>query len=74
MTKERLERLLYKALTWIEEENGNFFASDVGNEYEWFEEALGITRAEMEELGIAWLNDGGKNEEGEPLEEKGVEM
>ena len=74
MTRERLEKLLYNALTWIEEDNGNFFVSSVGDEYEWFEETLGITRAEMEELGIDWLNDGEDNEEDEPLENEGGEM
>lgn len=52
MTKERLETLLYNALTWIEEENGDFFAFEVDNEYEWFENNIDITEEEINELGI----------------------
>ncbi len=52
MKKARLEHLLFNALIWIEEENGDFFASEVDNEYEWFEDAIGITEEEMNELGI----------------------
>ena len=52
MEKERLRTLLYNALLWIEEENSDFFANEVGNEYEWFEETIGITEDEMNELDI----------------------
>lgn len=52
MEKERLRTLLYNALLWIEEENSDFFANEVGNEYEWFEETIGITEEEMNELDI----------------------
>ena len=57
MEKERLRTLLYNALLWIEEENSDFFANEVGNEYEWFEETIGITEEEMNELDIT-LNKG----------------
>ena len=52
MEKERLRTLLYNALLWIEEENSDFFANEVGNEYEWFEKTIGITEEEMNELDI----------------------
>jgi len=52
MEKERLRTLLYNAILWIEEENSDFFANEVGNEYEWFEETIGITEEEMNELDI----------------------
>ena len=59
MEKERLRTLLYNAIIWIEDENSDFFANEVGNEYEWFEEALGITEEEMNELEIT-LSKGGE--------------
>ena len=55
MKKDRLKTLLYNAIVWIEEENGNFFASSVGDEYKWFEQALGITKDEMKEISVDWL-------------------
>lgn len=60
MEKERLERLLYKALCWIEEENSDYFANEVDDEYQWFEDAIDITEAEMREIGIDWLNKRGE--------------
>ncbi len=53
MKKARLETLLYNAIIWIEEENADFFATEVGNEYEWFEKTIGITEKELNELDIA---------------------
>ena len=55
MKKDRLKTLLYNAIVWIEEENGDFFTSSVGDEYKWFEQALGITKDEMKEIGVDWL-------------------
>lgn len=58
MEKERLKTLLYNALIWIEEENSDFFVNEVSNEYEWFEETIGITEEDMNELEIT-LSKGG---------------
>lgn len=52
MEKSRLEKLLYNALIWIEDECADFFTAEVDNEYEWFENAIGITEEELIELGI----------------------
>ena len=68
MEKTRLKQLLYKAIKWIEDDCADFFVSEVGNEYEWFEEAIGITEKELTELGIT-LNKG--SEEDEIDEEEG---
>ena len=57
MTKERLKVLLKNAITWIDEENSDFFASEVGDEYEWYKEALGITKKELLEIGVDWIQD-----------------
>ena len=57
MTKERLKVLLKNAITWIDEENSDFFASEVGVEYEWYKEALGITKKELLEIGVDWIQD-----------------
>lgn len=46
---ERLKTLLYNALVWIDEDNGNFWDDDI-DKHEWFEKAIGITRAEMEQI------------------------
>ena len=51
MTKERLQILLKNAIVWIDEENSDFFAAEVDNEYEWYKTALGITKDELLELG-----------------------
>ena len=58
MENDKLRTLLYNAIIWIEDENSDFFANEVDNEYEWFEEALGITEEDMQELGIT-LSKGG---------------
>ena len=60
MTKERLKVLLKNAITWIDEENSDFFASEVGDEYEWYKEALGITKKELLEIGVDWIQDAPK--------------
>ena len=52
MEKARLKQLLYKAIKRIEDDCADFFVSEVGNEYEWFEDAIGITEEELTELGI----------------------
>ena len=57
MTKERLKVLLKNAIIWIDEENSDFFASEVGDEYEWYKEALGITKKELLEIGVDWIQD-----------------
>ena len=57
MTKERLKVLLKNAITWIDEENSDFFASEVGDDYEWYKEALGITKKELLEIGVDWIQD-----------------
>ncbi len=58
MEKERLRTLLYNAIIWIEDECTDYFANEVDNEYEWFEQAIGITEEDMNELGIT-LSKGG---------------
>ena len=58
MENDKLRTLLYNAIIWIEDECSNFFANEVDNEYEWFEEAIGITEEDMQELGIT-LSKGG---------------
>ena len=62
MKKTRLKQLLYKAISWIEEDCADFFVSEVGNEYEWFEDAIGITEEELTELGIT-LSKGSEEDE-----------
>ncbi len=62
MNESRLRYLLFKALLWIEEENADFFTCEVDDEYEWFEDAIGITKEEMNELGIE-LNQGENDDE-----------
>ena len=57
MKKERLKTLLYKALIWIEDECADFFVSEVDDEYEWFENAIGITKKELNELDITLNNN-----------------
>ena len=56
MDKERLQVLLRQAIVWIENESSDYFVSSVDDEYEWFEEEIGITKQELHELGIDWLN------------------
>ena len=68
MEKTRLKQLLYKAIKWIEDDCADFFVSEVGNEYQWFEDAIGITEEELTELGIT-LSKG--SEEDEIDEEEG---
>lgn len=58
MTKERLEILLKNAIVWIDEENSNYFAAEVSDEYEWYKNALGITKDELLEIGVDWIKDG----------------
>ena len=60
MKKERLKVLLYNAIVWIEEECGDFFAGESVNEYDWFEDCLGITKKELSEIGIDDLKDWSK--------------
>ena len=60
MKKERLKTLLYNALIWIEDECSDLFVSEVDDEYEWFENAIGITKKELNELDIT-LNNNIKN-------------
>ena len=62
MKKSRLEQLLYKAIKWIEDDCADFFVSEVGNEYQWFEDAIGITEEELTELGIT-LSKGSEEDE-----------
>ena len=57
MKKERLKTLLYNALIWIEDECSDFFVSEVDDEYEWFENAIGITKKELNELDITLNNN-----------------
>ena len=65
MTEERLKTLLKNAITWIDEENSDFFACEVGNEYEWYQNALDITKEELLELGIDWIKDDADNKNAE---------
>lgn len=62
MEKTRLKQLLYKAIKWIEDDCADFFVSEVGNEYQWFEDAIGITEEELTELGIT-LSKGSEEDE-----------
>ena len=62
MEKTRLKQLLYKAIKWIEDDCADFFVSEVGNEYEWFEDVIGITEEELTELGIT-LSKGSEEDE-----------
>ena len=62
MEKARLKQLLYKAIKWIEDDCADFFVSEVGNEYQWFEDAIGITEEELTELGIT-LSKGSEEDE-----------
>jgi len=59
MENDKLRTLLYNAIIWIEDECSDYFANEVDNEYEWFEQAIGITEEDMKELGIT-LSKGGK--------------
>ena len=68
MTKERLQILLKNAIVWIDEENSDFFAAEVDNEYEWYKTALGITKDELFELGVDWIKDGTQDNEEELCE------
>ena len=45
MENDKLRTLLYNAIIWIEDECSDFFANEVDNEYEWFEEAIGKLQA-----------------------------
>ena len=65
MTEERLKTLLKNAITWIDEENSDFFACEVDNEYEWYKNALDITKEELFELGIDWIKEDANNEDKE---------
>ncbi len=58
MEDDKLRTLLYNAIIWIEDECSDYFANEVDNEYEWFEQAIGITEEDMNELGIT-LSKGG---------------
>ena len=60
MDKKRLEILLYNAIVWIQDECSDFFVGERINEYEWFEETLGITKQELSEIGIDDLTDWSK--------------
>ena len=52
MKKPRLKYLLQRAIEWIEEECADFFCCEVDDEYEWFEDAIGIHKEELHELDI----------------------
>ncbi len=58
MENDKLRTLLYNAIIWIEDECSDYFANEVDNEYEWFEQAIGINEEDMNELGIT-LSKGG---------------
>jgi hypothetical protein len=62
MTKERLTVLLKNAITWIDEENSNFFACEIGDEYEWYKNAIGMTKDELLEIGVDWIKDSEEND------------
>ena len=65
MTKPRLKYLLYEALRWIEEECADFFCDEVDDEYEWFEDAIGIHKEELNEIGFTLDDKDFNNEENE---------
>ena len=44
----------------MQDECSDFFVGERINEYEWFEETLGITKQELSEIGIDDLTDWSK--------------
>ena len=65
MTKRRLKYLLLEAICWIEEECADFFCDEVDDEYEWFEDAIGIHKEELNEIGFTLDDKDFNNEENE---------
>jgi hypothetical protein len=63
MKKDRLQTLLKNAINWIDNENSDFFVSEVSNEYEWYQQAIGITKKELLELNITWIKEDTSEEE-----------
>lgn len=57
MDEARLKVLLYNAIVWIDEECGDFFLSDKVDVHEWYKEKLGITKQELQELGVDWIKE-----------------
>ena len=62
MDEERLKILLYNAIVWIDEECADFFTSDKVDVYDWYKEKLGITKQELQELGVDWIKEASKEE------------
>lgn len=57
MNESRLKDLLQNAILWIIEANGGEDVPEYGGTYEWYENVLGITKEEMYELDIDWLEE-----------------
>lgn len=41
-----------------------FFVSDKVDVHEWYKEKLGITKQELQELGVDWIKEASENETG----------
>lgn len=62
MNEKRLKILLYNAIVWIDEECADFFTSDKIDVYDWYKEKLGITKQELQELGVDWIKEASEEE------------
>lgn len=56
MNNERLKTLLYNAIVKIDNDNQDDLRWYVGDEFEWYYNEIGITKEELKEIGIDWLN------------------
>ena len=57
MNNERLKTLLYNAIVKIDKDNQVALRWSVGDEFEWYYNEIGITKEELEEIGIDWLHE-----------------
>lgn len=57
MNNERLKTLLYNAIVKIDNDNQDDLRWCVDDEFEWYYNEIGITKEELEEIGIDWLNE-----------------
>lgn len=63
MNNERLKTLLYNAIVKIDNDNQDDLCCCVGDEFEWYYNEIGITKEELEEIGIDWLDKEEENNE-----------
>lgn len=63
MNNERLKTLLYNAIVKIDNDNQDDLRCSVGDEFEWYYNEIGITKEELEEIGIDWLNEEEEDDE-----------